>query len=105
MLVNKDNLKKYLYSNLSLQVNNSTNLNFNNKKYAYTPQEVAKLYDFPLHVNCNSQSIGIIALGGGYDVADLKTYFHHILRWYSKTGTQYRDKLFYIRGVSDEKTV
>jgi hypothetical protein len=22
-----------------------------------------------------------------------------------KTGTQYRDKLFYIRGVSDEKTV
>jgi hypothetical protein len=27
------------------------------------------------------------------------------LRWYSKTGTQYRDKLFYIRGVSDEKTV
>jgi hypothetical protein len=28
-----------------------------------------------------------------------------IMRWYSKTGTQYRDKLFYIRGVSDEKTV
>ncbi|EEM19429.1 hypothetical protein bthur0001_54390 [Bacillus thuringiensis serovar tochigiensis BGSC 4Y1] len=27
------------------------------------------------------------------------------LRWYSKTGTQYRYKLFYIRGVSDEKTV
>ncbi|OUB20145.1 hypothetical protein BK708_19020 [Bacillus thuringiensis serovar yunnanensis] len=27
------------------------------------------------------------------------------MRWYSKTGTQYRDKLFYIRGVSDEKTV
>ncbi|EOQ57233.1 hypothetical protein IAY_07188 [Bacillus cereus TIAC219] len=27
------------------------------------------------------------------------------LRWYSKTGTQYRDKLFYMRGVSDEKTV
>ncbi|MCQ6531097.1 hypothetical protein, partial [Bacillus mycoides] len=26
-----------------------------------------------------------------------------IMRWYSKTGTQYRDKLFYIRGVSDEK--
>ena len=25
------------------------------------------------------------------------------MRWYSKTGTQYRDKLFYIRGVSDEK--
>ncbi|PEO39953.1 hypothetical protein CN555_06315 [Bacillus wiedmannii] len=28
-----------------------------------------------------------------------------VMRWYSKTGTQYRDKLFYIRGVSDEKTV
>ncbi len=28
-----------------------------------------------------------------------------VLRWYSKTGTQYRDKLFYKRGVSDEKTV
>ncbi|MEK4774555.1 hypothetical protein MKY31_30390 [Bacillus sp. FSL M8-0139] len=28
-----------------------------------------------------------------------------LVRWYSKTGTQYRDKLFYIRGVSDEKTV
>ncbi|WP_445662125.1 HNH endonuclease [Bacillus sp. FSL R12-0069] len=27
------------------------------------------------------------------------------MRWYSKTGTQYRYKLFYIRGVSDEKTV
>ncbi|MGE6964105.1 transposase [Bacillus thuringiensis] len=25
------------------------------------------------------------------------------MRWYSKTGTQYRDKLFYVRGVSDEK--
>ncbi|EJR93454.1 hypothetical protein IKE_05851 [Bacillus cereus VD196] len=27
------------------------------------------------------------------------------MRWYSKTGTQYRYKLFYIRGVSDKKTL
>ncbi|XLP22112.1 phage replisome organizer N-terminal domain-containing protein [Bacillus toyonensis] len=27
------------------------------------------------------------------------------MRWYSKTGTQYRDKLFYIRGVSKRRNV
>lgn len=32
-----------------------------------------------------------------------KTIHEVIFRWYSKIGTQYRYKLFYIRDVSDEK--
>lgn len=42
---------------------------------AYTPLDVAKLYDFPVGVNGSGQCIGIIELGGGYRSADLKAYF------------------------------
>lgn len=42
---------------------------------AYTPVELAKLYDFPLGLDGSGQCIGIIELGGGYRSADLKAYF------------------------------
>ncbi len=41
---------------------------------AFTPIELAKLYDFPA-ADGAGQCIGIIELGGGYKPADLKTYF------------------------------
>ncbi len=42
---------------------------------AFTPPELAKLYDFPTGADGAGQCIGIIELGGGYKPADLKTYF------------------------------
>lgn len=42
---------------------------------AYTPIELAKLYDFPLGLDGSGQCIGIIELGGGYRPSDLKAYF------------------------------
>jgi len=41
---------------------------------AFTPPQLAKLYDFP-DADGSGQCIGIIELGGGYKPADLKTYF------------------------------
>jgi kumamolisin len=40
----------------------------------YAPNQIAKLYNFP-PVTGNSQVIGIIELGGGYRMRDLRTYF------------------------------
>jgi kumamolisin len=42
---------------------------------AYTPLDVARLYDFPADANGSGQCIAIIELGGGYRSADLKAYF------------------------------
>lgn len=42
---------------------------------AYTAPELARLYDFPADFEGAGQSVGIIALGGGYDLADLQAYF------------------------------
>src|ERR1039458_5137282 len=42
---------------------------------AYTPVQVAQLYDFPAGVNGQGQTIGIIELGGGYTQSDLNSYF------------------------------
>ena len=42
---------------------------------AFTPPQLAKLYDFPTDADGSGQCIGIIELGGGYKPADLKTYF------------------------------
>jgi len=42
---------------------------------AFTPIEVATLYDFPKDVFGAGQTIAIIELGGGYKTADLTTYF------------------------------
>jgi kumamolisin len=45
---------------------------------AYTPVEVAKLYDFPQDVNGTGQVIGLIELGGGYRPADIHEYFQSL---------------------------
>jgi kumamolisin len=45
---------------------------------AYTPVEVAKLYDFPQDVNGTGQVIGLIELGGGYRPADVQEYFQSL---------------------------
>ncbi len=45
---------------------------------AYTPAEVAKLYEFPQEINCSSQVIGLIELGGGYRPADVQEYFQSL---------------------------
>ncbi|MGH9584835.1 MAG: protease pro-enzyme activation domain-containing protein, partial [Bryobacteraceae bacterium] len=42
---------------------------------AFTPTQVAALYNFPAGVTGSTETIGIIELGGGYSTADLKSYF------------------------------
>jgi hypothetical protein len=42
---------------------------------AFSVQELARLYKFPLRFNGNGQRIGLIELGGGYTSSDLDTYF------------------------------
>ncbi len=42
---------------------------------SFTPDSVAKLYDFPAGSDGSGEKIAIIELGGGYKTADLKTYF------------------------------
>jgi Predicted protease len=41
----------------------------------YTPIQVGQLYNFPAGTDGNGQTIAIIELGGGYQQADLDTYF------------------------------
>lgn len=45
---------------------------------AFTPPDLAKLYDFPAGLDGKGQCIGIIELGGGYRTADLKSYFKRL---------------------------
>jgi kumamolisin len=45
---------------------------------AYTPTQVASLYDFPSDADGDVQTIGIIELGGGYRPADLQQYFQNL---------------------------
>ena len=42
---------------------------------AFTPPQLARLYDFPTGLDGSGQCVGIIELGGGFKPADLKTYF------------------------------
>ncbi len=42
---------------------------------SYTPRQVAELYQFPLDANGAGETIGIVELGGGYKLANLKKYF------------------------------
>ncbi len=42
---------------------------------AFTPVQVASLYDFPAGVNGNGECIGILELGGGYNASDLTSFF------------------------------
>lgn len=42
---------------------------------SYTPPQLARIYNFPADVDGTGQRIAIIELGGGFDQADLDTYF------------------------------
>jgi kumamolisin len=42
---------------------------------SYSPLQVAQAYEFPSGANGTGQCIGIIELGGGYNTADLNTFF------------------------------
>ena len=42
---------------------------------AFTPPQLAQLYQFPQGLDGTGQTIAIIELGGGFKPADLKTYF------------------------------
>lgn len=44
---------------------------------SYTPQQVAKAYDFPTNTG-SGQTIGIIELGGGYSNSDLAAYWKEV---------------------------
>jgi kumamolisin len=44
----------------------------------FTPVELAGLYEFPSGVDGSGQTIGIVALGGGYLASDMKEYFAQI---------------------------
>ncbi len=44
----------------------------------YFPPEVAKLYNFPAHLDGSGECIAIIALGGGYDATVLQSYFDYL---------------------------
>jgi kumamolisin len=45
---------------------------------AFYPNEVAKLYSFPIDADGTGQTIGIIELGGGYRPEDLQNYFDRL---------------------------
>jgi len=45
---------------------------------AFTPPQLAQLYNFPTGVNGSGQTIAIIELGGGYRTTDLRTYFNQL---------------------------
>jgi kumamolisin len=45
---------------------------------SYTPQQVARLYNFPSGADGTGQTVGIIELGGGYKPADLQNYFNSL---------------------------
>jgi kumamolisin len=42
---------------------------------AYTPIDVARLYNFPSHASGTGQTVAIIELGGGFVQSDLQAYF------------------------------
>jgi kumamolisin len=42
---------------------------------SYTPVQLGELYQFPAGTDGTGQTIAIIELGGGFETADLKTYF------------------------------
>ena len=45
---------------------------------SYTPQQLAKLYDFPTGVDGSGQCIALIELGGGFKQQDLQVYFQRL---------------------------
>ena len=53
----------------------STGVQAHSSLSAFTPPDLAKLYNFPAGLDGAGQCIGIIELGGGYRTADIKAYF------------------------------
>ncbi|HEV2275856.1 MAG TPA: S53 family peptidase [Acidobacteriaceae bacterium] len=45
---------------------------------SYTPPQVAQIYSFPTGVNGAGETVGILEFGGGYQTADLQTYFQQL---------------------------
>jgi kumamolisin len=45
---------------------------------SYSPLQVAHAYDFPTGVTGTGQCIGVIELGGGYNTADLTSFFSNL---------------------------
>jgi len=45
---------------------------------AFTPLQIARLYDFPSNLDGRGQKIALIELGGGFRPNDLKTYFREL---------------------------
>jgi len=41
----------------------------------FYPTKLAELYNFPTNLDGTNQKIGIIELGGGYNISDINTYF------------------------------
>lgn len=45
---------------------------------SFSPPQIAQLYSFPAGVDGTGQTIGIIELGGGFQPADITTYFRQL---------------------------
>jgi kumamolisin len=45
---------------------------------SFTPDEVARLYDYPADLDGSGETVALIELGGGYDTGDLTTYFSRL---------------------------
>jgi kumamolisin len=43
--------------------------------YSLAPRQVAELYQFPLNINAEGQTIGLLEFGGGYTDSDIQSYF------------------------------
>lgn len=48
------------------------------QRNAYTPPQLAKLYNFPGEVDGSGECVALIELGGGYKDQDLTTYFQQL---------------------------
>jgi kumamolisin len=43
--------------------------------YSLAPRQIAELYQFPLSISAEGQTIGLFEFGGGYKTSDIETYF------------------------------
>lgn len=55
--------------------NTSREFGTRNVNIAYTPAQLAKFYGYPQDANGHGQRIGLIELGGGYRMSDVREYF------------------------------
>ena len=47
-------------------------------RLSFTPPEIARYYNFPERLDGRGQTVGVIALGGGYRERDLGTFYRHL---------------------------